>query len=58
MLLLFQLAHRLQGKLSEAEVLFRHALAGCEAQLGPEHPDTLSSVSSLASLLQDQGELS
>jgi hypothetical protein len=41
-----------QGKLTEAEPLFRRALEGRERQLGAAHPDTLSSASALASLLQ------
>ncbi|KAJ1639406.1 hypothetical protein T492DRAFT_1117215 [Pavlovales sp. CCMP2436] len=46
-----------QGKLAEAEPLFRRALEGREKQLGASHPDILTSVSSLASLLQVQGKL-
>ena len=33
-----------QGKLAEAEPLFRRALAGREKKLGLNHPDTLTSV--------------
>jgi hypothetical protein len=45
------------GRLKEAEPLFREALAGRRATLGPKHPDTLISMSNLAQLLQDQGKL-
>ena len=37
-----------QGKLSEAEALQRRALEAYERILGPEHPDTLTSVNNLA----------
>jgi hypothetical protein len=33
-------------KFAEAETLYRRALAGQERRLGPQHPDTLDSVSS------------
>ena len=46
-----------QGKLAEAEPLFRRALKGREQQLGAQHPSTLKSVSNLATLLQAQGKL-
>ncbi len=46
-----------QGKLAEAEPLFRRALETQQLTLGSEHPDTLTSLSNLASLLQDQGKL-
>jgi hypothetical protein len=35
----------------------RRALEGREKALGKEHPDTLTSISNLASVLQDQGKL-
>lgn len=41
-----------QNKLDEAEKLYRRALAGQERRLGPQHPDTLESVSNLAVLLK------
>ena len=41
----------------EAEPLYRRDLAGCEAQLGRDHPDTLISVNNLAELLRSQGKL-
>jgi hypothetical protein len=34
-----------QGKYEEAEAMNQRALAGCETALGPEHPNTLTSVS-------------
>ena len=46
-----------QGKLAEAEPLYRRALAGSEAQLGEAHPSTLASVNNLAILLKNQGKL-
>ncbi len=39
-----------------AEPLFQLALAIREKQLGPEHPDTASSLQNLASLYRDQGK--
>ena len=39
-----------------AEPLFRRALAIDEAALGPEHPDTGTSVKNLAYLLQAKGD--
>ena len=57
--LIMKLAQLLQdqGKLSEAEPLFREALAARRRTLGDEHPDTLTSVNNMASLLLDQGKL-
>ena len=46
-----------QGKLEEAEVLFRRALEGYERVLGVDHPDTLNSVNNLGGLLMKQGKL-
>ena len=46
-----------QGKLAEAEPLYRRALAGYEAQLGEAHPSTLNTVNNLANLLKKQGKL-
>ena len=45
------------GKLAEAEPLFRRALEGNERQLGAQHPDTLKAVNNLAWLLKAQGKL-
>jgi len=41
----------------QAEELCRRALTGQEDQLGPEHPDTLTSVRNLAILLEDKGSV-
>ena len=41
----------------QAEALHRRALAGREAQLGANHPDTLQSMNNLAVLLEKQGKL-
>jgi hypothetical protein len=41
----------------QAEALHRRALAGHEAHLGANHPDTLTSMNNLAALLQQQGKL-
>ena len=46
-----------QGRLEEAEVMYRRALEGRERLLGSDHPDTLSSVDNLGSLLADLGQL-
>eukprot|EP00808_Paulinella_micropora_P025534 g7102.t1 len=46
-----------QGKLAEAEPLYRRALAGYEEELGATHPDTLVMVNNLAVLLKDQGKM-
>jgi tetratricopeptide (TPR) repeat protein len=42
---------------SQAAPLLRDALAIREKALGPEHPDTASSLNNLASLLEAQGDL-
>ena len=57
--LIFLLARLLkdQGKLAEAEPLFREALTFRRRTLGDEHPHTLISISSMASLLKAQGKL-
>ena len=41
---------------AEARALYERALRGLEKALGPEHPDTLNSVNTLAMLLSDLGE--
>ena len=41
----------------QAEALHRRALAGREAHLGANHPETLTSMNNLAILLQQQGKL-
>jgi len=43
------------GDYAEAEPLYRRALAGYERVMGPEHPDTLTSVNNLAMLLYSTG---
>ena len=48
---------RHQGDLAGARPLYERALAICEKVLGPEHPDTATSLNNLALLLQDQGDL-
>ena len=45
------------GKLADAEALLRRALAGREAGLGANHPDTLASVRNLLSLVEARGQL-
>jgi tetratricopeptide (TPR) repeat protein len=47
-----------QGKLSEAEPLYRDVLRCRRETLGETHPRTLSSMNNLANLLSDQGKLS
>jgi tetratricopeptide (TPR) repeat protein/pimeloyl-ACP methyl ester carboxylesterase len=42
---------------SAARPLYERALAIAEKTLGPEHPDTATSLNNLATLLQDQGDL-
>ena len=46
-----------QGDLAAARPLYERALAIREKALGPEHPDTATSLNNLAALLQDQGDL-
>ena len=41
----------------QAEALHRRCLAGSEAQLGANHPETLGSMNNLAVLLEKQGKL-
>ncbi|KAL8865632.1 MAG: hypothetical protein Q9198_009229 [Flavoplaca austrocitrina] len=45
-----------QGRYDEAEQMDRRALDGREKVLGKEHPDTLTSVDNLASVLRYQGK--
>jgi serine/threonine protein kinase/TolA-binding protein len=45
-----------QGKVSEAEKLYRESLTGRERALGPEHIDTLESRHNLATNLEWQGK--
>eukprot|EP00931_Biecheleriopsis_adriatica_P019579 TRINITY_DN13305_c0_g1_i9.p1 TRINITY_DN13305_c0_g1~~TRINITY_DN13305_c0_g1_i9.p1 ORF type:complete len:160 (+),score=37.54 TRINITY_DN13305_c0_g1_i9:137-616(+) len=46
-----------QGKLAEAEPLYREALDGSRQKFGDMHPETLISVSNLGMLLKAQGKL-
>ena len=46
-----------QGDLAGARPLFERALAIHEKALGPEHPDTATSLSNLAGVLRAQGDL-
>ena len=46
----------LMGQYAEAERIGRSAVVGREGALGPEHPDTLTSVSNLGSVLERQGK--
>src|SRR5262249_37554015 len=48
---------RRQAAYSAAEPLLRRALAIAEKALGPEHPDTATSLNNLALVLHDQGDL-
>ncbi|CAE8720869.1 unnamed protein product [Polarella glacialis] len=45
------------GKLSEAEALYRSACKGLEANLGPDHFDTVVSIGKFANLLQARSKL-
>ncbi|KAL4970220.1 tetratricopeptide repeat protein [Aspergillus stella-maris] len=47
-----------QGKYEEAEAMHRRDLLGSEKVLGPEHPDTLTSMHNLAYTLKAQGDIS
>ncbi|MFC2032217.1 tetratricopeptide repeat protein, partial [Chloroflexota bacterium] len=44
-----------QGLYKEAEPLYKRALEIREKVLGPEHPDTATSLNNLAGLYNDQG---
>jgi tetratricopeptide (TPR) repeat protein len=44
------------GRYGVAEIIFRNVLEMREGAYGPEHPDTLTSVSQLGSVLADQGK--
>ncbi len=45
-----------QGKLHDAEPVFRGALDGTPAKLGDTHPDTPNSINNLCMLLGAQGK--
>jgi tetratricopeptide (TPR) repeat protein len=49
--------YRNQGKLKEAEEMYRRALAGYEKALGTDHTPTLNAVNNLGSLYANQGKL-
>ena len=46
-----------QGKLGQAEQMYKRALAGKEKALGPNHTSTLNTVNNLGNLYSDQGKL-
>ncbi|EUC26673.1 hypothetical protein COCCADRAFT_69829, partial [Bipolaris zeicola 26-R-13] len=46
-----------QGKLVEAERIYKQALRGYEEKLGPSHYSTLGTVNNLGLLYADQGKL-
>ena len=47
-----------QGKMQEAEAMYRRALEGKETAWGPEHTSTLGTVNNLmACLYRDQGKM-
>jgi tetratricopeptide (TPR) repeat protein len=48
--------YRVLGTYAEASPLYKSALAMRQAALGPEHPDTASSMAGLALLCQAQGD--
>jgi eukaryotic-like serine/threonine-protein kinase len=45
-----------QGRYAQAEALFKQTLEIQRRVLGPEHPDTLDSLSEIASMYQRQGK--
>ena len=49
--------YRDQGKLKEAEDMYRRALKGYEKAWGPEHTSTLDTVNNLGILYRKQGKL-
>ncbi|MCZ8117484.1 MAG: CHAT domain-containing protein [Microcystis sp. LE18-22.4A] len=50
--------YRVQGRYSEAELLYNRSLAIRKQQLGDNHPDTAASLNNLALLYQSQGRYS
>lgn len=46
-----------QGKIQEAEAMYRSALEGSEKAWGPEHTSALNAVNSLGNLYADQAKL-
>ena len=47
---------RAQGKYSEAEGLYKRALAIREQALGASHPDVAQTLANLANVYRDQGK--
>jgi tetratricopeptide (TPR) repeat protein len=47
----------LRGQLDDAEALCNRTMAGYEKTLGPDHPDTLRSITNLATLYLSRGRL-
>lgn len=45
-----------EGNLEKAEKMYQQALEGRETMLGPQHPNTLISVSNLGFVLESQGK--
>ncbi len=52
---LFASCYHSNGQYDEAEELYKRALAGSEEKLGPDHPDTLRTVQSLATVHWSKG---
>ncbi|PZO42331.1 MAG: hypothetical protein DCF19_06980 [Pseudanabaena frigida] len=52
------LLYNLQGKYSEAELLFLRSLSICERQLGADHPHVAACLNNLAGLYKSQGKYS
>ena len=50
-------AYLAAGRVAEAIPLFEQTLAVLQRQLGPDHPDTLTSQNNLASAYQDAGRV-
>jgi len=46
-----------QGKMEEAEAMYRRALKGREKAWGPEHSSTLDTINNLGSLYRNQGKM-
>jgi hypothetical protein len=51
------LALKSQGRLAEAEPLYREVWPTRPARAGPEHPDTAFDMDRLANLLSQEGRL-
>jgi len=49
--------YREQGKMVEAEAMYRRALEGYEKAWGPEHTSTLDAVHNLGNLYSEQGKM-